>query len=604
MLQIYLYGPVANGFIDLTAGTQLQIEALSEIFDEDLSIGEYSLPITIPWTENNLKLTGFANRIKNYSRGAVYFEIDVYANGLPELQRAKLTIQEKSGSLSMQRGSFTATISSTKGLYGSLIKNKKLADLKLGGIINFETGYNCREWATARMQGLFPDYHYVGFAPVAMEDFFDTNRTDYAGEFLVKDTVNYAMATGSGADDWKFARPSSADPSVSADEGEAEFMDYRTVPYLKVKWLLQQCFAEFGFTVTGEFISSADFDSLYLFSNYSIDNFAQPLYNDLTNNIDPAKLVPDISIKDFIKNLCKTLGMYPVFGNNNVVQLRYRKNTLNLQNTADVTAYIGSEYSSTAAEDADTDGYSIAYAFDSNDGMVNDRVFDDTKTVAATVTLVSDLDTLSLTGGMSTDTIVLVTSVNRYYRVADATGSPILWDAIADRLNAYKIGNGERTIELPVSTLCSYIVKNVSTALDEPQGYLGCRQRGSYINNRGIRVTAPMGLRMFYISKRNIGGALVPYSHYHNRDEANNKILPYSLSLISDEGLVSSFHKRWEDIRQGAEIIKTTINLDRRIYDTLMAKDMWIALGIYYLPYRMERTLPLDGTAQVELLIV
>jgi hypothetical protein len=437
-----------------------------------------------------------------------------------------------------------------------------------------------------------------------MEDFFDKSRPDYTTEFLVKDTVNYAMATGSGADDWKFARPSSADPAISADELTAEFIDYRTVPYLKIKWLLQQCFTEFGFTLSGEFMSAADFDSLYLFSNYSIDNFAQPLFNDLTNNIDPSKLVPDVSIKEFIKAICKTFGMYPVFGNNSTVQLRYRKNTLNQQNTIDATAYLGSDYSSTAAEDADADGYNIAYAFDSSDGMVSDRVFDDTKTAAATVTLVSDLETLTLTGGMTTDTLVLVTSVNRYYRLADGTVLPKLWDAVSDGLNAYKLGNGERTVELPLSTLCSYIVKNTVSALDEAQGYLGCRQRGSYTTNGGIRVAAPFGLRMFYISKRNIGGALVPYSHYHNRDEANNKILPYSLSLIGDDGLVNHFHKRWEDIKQGGEIIKTTINLDRRIYDNLMANDMWIGRAIYYLPYRVERTLPLSATAQVELMVV
>lgn len=70
------------------------------------------------------------------------------------------------------------------------------------------------------------------------------------------------------------------------------------------------------------------------------------------------------------------------------------------------------------------------------------------------------------------------------------------------------------------------------------RSYVGTRQAGSYQNNKGVRVTAPFELRMFYITKETIGTNNIPISYNHNRLRNNTKVQEYSLCFFDHEGLV------------------------------------------------------------------
>jgi hypothetical protein len=146
-----------------------------------------------------------------------------------------------------------------------------------------------------------------------------------------------------------------------------------------------------------------------------------------------------------------------------------------------------------------------------------------------------------------------------------------------------------------ISTLASYVEFNSTTGLYERRPYLGARQAGNYRTNRGAQVDNDYSLRVFYISKVQIGGVSVPASHYHNRDAANNKILAYSLAMLPADGIAQSFHTAWQTIRDGMQIVKTTVFADAKILKEMEDSSVYAIDAVQYLPYKLTRTLPLTA---------
>lgn len=603
MLQIYLYGVGESGFLDLNPGSVLDMENLSDIFDEDLSTGDFSLPIDIPWTPKNRRLMGFAERLENFRERVKNWKIDVWDSNWPEITGAQLTILDKSGLFSYKRGKFSATVSGSKGLFGGLIKNKSLKSLDLGGKIIYTKA--SRDFATDVMKGLHPELDgRMAFAPVAIEGYFDTSRNDFLNEFLARDTVNTVIVTGSGVDDWVFGRPDAAAPTVPVSDLVKEYSDYKTVPFFSLKYVLKKVFEEHGFIVGDAagsgFLSSPDFDDLYLFNNFGVEEYYPvlfPQYQDYTRTITPGNHVPDMLIKDFLKGVFAFFNVFAVFSGNKVF-LRFRKEVLTNRKVLALTEFCNPEFESTIENASqETTGYKLDYSWDSNDGLPGDRVKDlASKTLVATVKTKSDL--AGITGytigrNLTTDDVVLVLAENLYYNVADATfWGAIKWEVFSERLEPYTYGSGERTVDIGMSTLCSYVELNPTTALLEKQPYVGCRQQGSYISFEHNKITTPFGLRAFYIKKQLIGGVSIPTSFNHNLDSNGNKLVPYSLALNGVDGMAQNYHTGWQDLRERGEVVKTTIAANKRALNAMKQHNCYEVNGVIFLPYKTEPSVP------------
>ncbi len=598
MLQIYLYGPFYEGFLDINPNTELEIEDLSGIFDEDLSTGLYSLPVELPWTDRNRKLFGFAERLQNFNTTPKQYRCDVYDRGFPELTNAQLTILERSGLFSYKKGSFNASIAGTKGLFGSVIKSKTLQDLKLGGTIKW-TNKDSREFANDVMHGNEPDYPYIVFAPVAIEGFIDTGRTDYTTEFLAKDTVNNLMLNN--GPDYFFGRPQSGNPTLPATSGTEEYVDFFTVPFFKLKYVLQKIFTENGYTASGSFIDSSDFDDLVIFNNYGIENYVSNV--DINRSIYPSNHLPKMEIKDFLKSIFDFFNIYPVFNGSNNVQLVYRKQTITNRNILSLNDVCSKEFTATVEGTGDESGYKLNYTWDSNDGYYSDRVKDlKDKNLVATVAKFSDLANLNLNQQLTTDDIVFVQADNLYYRVANALNNPILWDAYAENLYEYNNGKGERNIAPNLSTLCTYVEYDNGEALYKKRNYVGTRQLGSYRNNKGTVVLNDFRLRIFYVKQLPIGGGYtVPVSFSHNRDKNNNIVEKYSLSWHGEDGIATNFHKSWQQVKENNDVVKTELRASQKLLSELQAYNIYEIDNILYLPYKIERKIPLDGKLTISL---
>lgn len=600
MLQIYLYGPRQSGFIDLPPNARLNMEAVAEIFDEQLAIGEYNIPLDIPWTETNLRLTGFAHKPQKQASGGQYkFVCDVYDNGFPEIQRGKFTILTTRGSFSPGSGSMSITVSGSKGVYGNTIQNKKLRDLTMGGPITF-TETSSREFATNHMKGQYPQYNYLSFAPVARRNYFDTERADYDNEFLVGDRVNFLVYTGAPPLGWEFGRPDPANATQVINAGDPLYIDYRTIPFFSLKYIFKECFRQFGYMLSGTIINTTAFDDVYLDNNYSIEEYAGNY--DVNRTITPANHVPDITIRDFIIQFCQWLNVYPIFIGQNV-ELRWRAATLKGSRLYDITPYITDNFETEREDETVKQAVNYAYATDGSDNAMSDNIKDLTgKTVVATVLGFGELGTLNIGRTLTTNDIALVINENLYYQVADATSTPLKWDAYGDALQPIISDAEQPTNELPFAPLTTHTELNSGLALYINMGNLLIDQRGSYANNKGIRIRNSFGIRTMYISQLPIGSYTVPVSYYKHLNELSQQIQPYSLALHGEYGIIKNFHEDWAKKRSSGLILKTTLRCNSAVLDEIRKADKLIIEEVQYLLYQLERTIPFTDYADIQLI--
>lgn len=590
MLQILIEGTNATGWLDMPPGAALDIETLNEAWDEDLSTGEYTLPVEIQWTDNNRRLLNYTERLSN-DDVPPYWLCSVYDDGWPQMQRAKLTLVQKNGRLNYLSGSTQISISGTKGLYASTVKGKKLTDLPLGGIIRWQD-MDSREFATMVMKDNPPQYSHIAFAPVAIENFFDTGRADYDDEFLAKDCVNYAVRTGGGTDDWLFARPTPDAPDTPVTTGNEGYADYRTVPFLKLKYVVRQCFETYGYAVKGHWIDNPDWDALYLFNQCGVEKYPTGTLQDINRVINPANHVPDVLIYDFLKAVFKFFGLFPKFLGDGTVQLVHHKYNIEQKQIVNLSPYIAGTFESVYPGQDAPQGYKLEYSWDGADSYNGDRVKDlNNKNLVGTVNNRADLDTLNIGRSLTTDDIALVRNDNLYYCVADGTVVPALWDCYGEALQPYQHGNGEDSVTMGLSPLCTYAEFNDDTALVERRPYCGCRQTGSYNTNKGGYNKAAFGIRIMYIQKQEYEGVTLPVSFVHNRNQQGNIAVPYSLAWNAPNGM-AQWHTGWQRLKRQRETVKIPCSHNARVMELLATANVVEVDGVQLLHQKTERTLP------------
>lgn len=600
MLQIYLHGDTESGFLDLVPGATLDFEGLTNLFDEELDSGEFSLPIDIPWTENNRRLWRFAERIENADNRKNFRECTVYDEGFPELVRVKITIVGKEGKFSYDSGVFKASISGVKGLFGSRIRKRKLTDLKLDGPIEWADDES-RIFATKCMKGLYPQYPYLAFAPVAIENYFDESNS-YHGEFLAKDTVNNIVSTGGGLNDWVFGRPRSTDPFAVTDPGDEEHIDHRTIPFFQFTYILRKVFEEAGYEVVGDITQSDAFSKLYLFNNASLEFYSTVVYRDYNRKIYPKDHLPEMGQDEFLRAVCKFFGMFPDFVAHDKVQLKFRHPVLKEKEFLDITDRCNPRFSQDYVEQGENDGYSIEYEWDSNDDYLTDRVKDiSTKTLVATVSTFPELALIDIGRTLTTDDMAFVVSENMYYIVADGTSIPVKWDAWSENLDKFTKGRGDRSVTLPVSTLCTYVEFDEPNALYLRRNKVGCRQPGTYWNNKLSRVKNPFGLRLFYISKQNVIGNEIPVSHNHHLNSSGVQVASFSLSLNGENGMAKNYHELWQDAIQRNQTVKVTVRADKRFIQELSRVNIVRIQNVFYLYKVNRKSIPLRKNIELEI---
>lgn len=578
--------------------TYLSINRPADIFDEDLSTGEYSLPIEIPWTENNKLLFGFSERLENYIPNKVNSWLcDVLADGYPEMLNASINLLNKAGKISYSTGKFTANISSFKGQFGNDVKGKKLQDLNYGPNITW-TDYESREFATRHAKGLYPDLSFLSFSPLVIQEYFNTEK-NYFGEFLAQDTVNNLISTGAGENNWLFGRPISDTPTIATTPGHIEHVDYRTIPFFKARYILQKVMTSLGYNISGTVLDNPVLDFLYIFNTYSLEDYDFSLKVDKNRKIIIANHLPDMLVVDFLKSIFTFLNSYSGFKGGKQIELRDRNKFIKTRKIFDVSAYLIEDFSSEFIPLEEQGGYQLDYEKDNDDGYFSEAVREiEDKILAGTVNTRDELGTMNIGTQLTTEHIAFVKAENMYYVVADATAIPIVWSAYSDNLLPLKSGNGNKTVTVGAGTLATYIELDDNTGIYRRLNKLASRQPGCYINNKSVLVRNPFTLRFFYIKQQNIGGNVYPVSFNHNTTNNGITITDYSLAL-NIENSVGSMHKFWQDANTHPEKCTLSLAANRQLLEELSDNTMIVANNVVLVPSSMDFTLPLGSEIKV-----
>jgi hypothetical protein len=595
MLSIFVHSGANPGFLDLPANAALQMESFSEAFQLEEEAGEFSLPLDLYWTDTNRLRLGFKERLENFNKAENWFIISVYDSNFPVFTKAKLTLVSKSGSFNYRNGKFSVSVSGTRGIFSSIAKNKKMTELQLGGTIAFPVGMDSREFAYWHYHTGYTQFPQIRFAPVGFEGFYDQERFDFNGEFLAKDTVNNIVETGGGA--WLFGRPTEANPAVAAGATTVEYMDYRTIPFFRVKFLVEKIFTDLGYAVTGEFLSNPDFDNLVLFNNYGIERYSAFEFTILTSfdentSINPGNHVPDMLVDEFLKSILPGLGIFPVFIDDKNVVLVYHNTNIEKSGIANCDDVLLDNFESNFIDGGTKqDGYKITLATDENDSYYSERVKDiSTKTLVSRVATRADLDNIT-SGSLTTDNIVYVEAENMYYTVADATADPMLWDAFAEELNEYISGSGDKQVDIKFSTLAQYVTLDAGTGLYINKGYLATRQKGTHISRKSVLVKNTFGLRLFYTTAPG-DVTVIPTSYNHNRNADNTLKEKYTLALQQADS-IALLHKAWQNILQNAEDVKIALLANSEVTERLRRHPKIQVAGLVVFVKKIEKTIPI-----------
>jgi hypothetical protein len=587
-----------EGFLTLPKNATLSLEELKAMFDEDLSLSSFSLPLTIPINEINAALLGHQQQVMNFQPDKPYWTCTVYWNGFPEIINGKLTILQVNSNVAGSLGNININITGAKGLFYAKLSNKNVKSIYAGGVINFDNRCDSRLFAYRVNAGQIQEYPYLRFPRVFIEGFKDTSRADYDDlkDFLVQDCVNNVIFDGSGTVAANGV-PANSTNTVEITEGTAGYEHYATIPFFLLKYILTAGFKEIGYSLVGDFMTDSRFDNVCIFNNYAIDQYDYILHQDINRQIIPSNHLPDISLAKYIKNIIINFGLkLDVLPNNNAIQLSFRTNILNKNNAVDITEFIIDDIETTNNVE-DKSGYEIKYNFEDGDGLVgdflkerkevNNQIFIGDKELVGTVNELADLATFIYPGQLTTNHCVKVNIAQLYYSPANANTNPVIWEPYSTLFQSYIVGDAGNTTDLPIAPLLPYIWFNKNTGLNQiEQGYSGCRLLGSYINSKNIRVKNKFGLRLLFAGVN--GGFLNP-PHLSPVVELNG--LGFTMDLIPNYGILQ-FHQPWMKYKNALKEVKAKTIPSIAVVKLLDNYDMVIIKSIWYLVKKVEKQIP------------
>lgn len=588
--------------LDLKPDTRLRIEQITAAFDTRLESGLFSFPIDVPWTEGNRQWLGFVENLNSSNTSLPeYWRCEVLCNGITYLGEGKLKMLSHAGAFDNIRGEYKFIITGVKGLFGNLIKGKKLTDLNLEGKVTWDVGIDSRMYAKKVMTGDEPaSFDKFKFAPVLIEKYIDETRSDFNTEYLYDDVVNGVVVDPSLTNGWTFGRIKPSVANAVTTPGDPGYADYRTIPFLNLHWVLRQLFIEFGFTAIGDFFDYPDFDKLHIYNTVSIDRYTQPFTFDVNHEITPANHLPEILVSDFLVAIQNAFNLNIIWRADKHVLLNFNTNLLASKRIRNFTNKCAINYQEAQRHEAYENGLKLEFKFDGNDSYSSDRVKEtDDINIIAEVDVYNDIASLILPATIDETTYIYVAAENYYYNYEVANSR---WIPAIEYLDRYQYGKGEVLFQPELAPMCQ------AYRYDAFGNYnrllmVAASQRGSYINDMGIRIENEFGLRLFYIDQLDTGAyTMLPFSFCHNYDINGNKLADTSLSWLAKDGLYSKLWKSWLDMLINSWQVSASFFLDIvEVHDLLNNIDIILANNNQYLIRRISHNLPITNSTDIDL---
>lgn len=210
---------------------------------------------------------------------------------------------------------------------------------------------------------------------------------------------------------------------------------YWWVPFFRLKFVLEHCFTELGYTVSGDILSDTKFNKITLYNTYAINECSLSesvitpsgaptnrhyiaVIEHKAHTIDPRNHVPKMKIVDFLLEMGKMFNLQYVISYTDKTVLINNLNNIGADlDTADIidmTKYISPNFQIVHEKTDFQKGYKFSFVPDGNDPASNGDVKDDlSKYVYAGNAL--DYDDLGSISSPSANDLAYVHSENAWY---------------------------------------------------------------------------------------------------------------------------------------------------------------------------------------------
>ena len=132
---------------------------------------------------------------------------------------------------------------------------------------------------------------------------------------------------------------------------------------------------------------------------------------------------------------------------------------------------------------------------------------------------------------------------------------------------------------------------------------VGSKMKGSYQNKKNVFVKSAFGLSLFFIRKELVSGQLQPVSSNFNRKADNSQITKYNFGLTNADSIGMQLHKPWQEKVQNLEVVDTEALCDTALLDQIKSSNTIEIHGIHFLPYKFEKTIPLNNDDTMKIYI-
>jgi hypothetical protein len=591
-----MLGIKINGeFLDLSPATTAQLERTSPFFNLNDLAGEYSLPFTFPYTPKNARLLGLPNhyytkRIKKKIAGELYDSNNFSYSGDLVIQTAELNVNDIHKS--KISGFFLTGVSS----FFTLIKNKKLKELELGGIRQFAWTDNDPE---SLVIGFWQHVHFT------LDGLYDYSFAPVRNE-------KWAGNTDEGSPDWM---------NKLDDVGNIDFENNATTlaPQVSLKYILEQIFAEHGWTFDSSEMNDDQWSTLFMPSFYGVtwqriiedDDppffIFTPLLNisiNLQNHVPPEMLITELILAirnrynwgfDFnsSKKVCK---MFPLKELANGVK-------------KDWTSFMNPRLLSTFDEDEKI--FAFKNDIDSNDGLSSTPDFKK----ATYGTPVFSFADLPAPGEDNFNLVIYCWKENRYYQCRYNEDDNVYeWDVFADNIYDYDPDGANEEISTVASTMPVY---KTLYRLDGSVEFYGlfplCEQEGNWEGKKGDFVS--WGLRLLFhrgkvweATALGLQGDIrYPYltSICFTITQVEDDLEWSNVYIHQFEGVDKGIIRKWfhDTLRflQQSDVGTSKLNLPRHELMNFNWSDVILLKNIPYIMQKITEVIPYDNTVDAEM---
>lgn len=269
-----------KGELDLPKDISITLEKKNPFFNDE---GDASLPITLPPTDNNLKILGWMNRTDRYDKYSASVNATLQEGTLSK--NGNLII----GSLSKNNGISAVFAYNDAELY-SKFKEKKLRDI----LMSYDEGRGYRKTLLAVELGVMMlQAAYEGYGPLFEDLAVFTVKTSESEDNVFKiNQINLANELI-----WRARTITVGDDDILVPNG------YGISPFIRLHRLIDIIFQCMGYTVTENCMSTTYKDIVV------VNNCADAI---VTATLQYADLVPDFTLAEFIEWMKCRFNIMPV----------------------------------------------------------------------------------------------------------------------------------------------------------------------------------------------------------------------------------------------------------------------------------------------------